>query len=452
MTEKKSWYILFSVVILTVLILTQVMGQAIFDPSAYQPPKEKTALSEQPGLRQPVLKKTELRVVVSMKASEFTMLQQINQAFEKKNPEIKVILDNIADTAAYSDLKAAASSGSADVFLLDNSWVGEFSANGFLSNKTDEWFTNDVQANQFSPILKQLKWNKYIWGIPLDVDSYVLAWNKKNVAASKPANPPVSAEQLLEINKTVKDQGKDAAAIGLYVDPQDPDAFLSLIWSLGSTWPQEQSGAGGQQPSVAELLNSFYLLKEGGKQNPDSKTAAASERLNGYPFVTDQFDPWQQLKQGNITYMIAKASSYLEQQSDSLDVSFLTPASSSRSFHGAALSGRSFTISAYSRQIPQALLWIEEVVSQANQVDALHKSLLLPAWVPAYGMAAGPNSALIGEIRDSVQKGRLLSVDPSLHQTRTQLREWITMFYSGEMTADELWEKLKKLQEARPAP
>lgn len=142
-----------------------------------------------------------LRAAVSMKEEEFAVLQKLTSQYMEGHPGVSIKLENIPSRDAFVKLKKQSQLGEApDIMLLDNAWVNELAALGFLL-PVDEYFTTEQQAQMIPLLMNQMKWNGYIWGIPKDVDPYILAWNKKTAVDAKLGEPPTTAAELIAWHK-----------------------------------------------------------------------------------------------------------------------------------------------------------------------------------------------------------------------------------------------------------
>src|SRR5690606_17268079 len=114
-----------------------------------------------PGIKQ-------IDVEVAMSANEFTALLQLKQQYQSTHADLIINLENVPAKEAYNKWKKASQLGEApDIMLLDNNWVTEFAALGYLL-PVDSFLTSDILAQQMEQAISQVKWNGYLWGIPKD--------------------------------------------------------------------------------------------------------------------------------------------------------------------------------------------------------------------------------------------------------------------------------------------
>ena len=180
-------------------------------------PSEETPIQTQP-----------LTVNVSVGAVEFARSREWNERFMEEHAGLKVDAQHVAPPEwkiiwASRQLKTGQA---ADIVLAANEWIGEWATNGLLLN-VDEFFKGDEQARHFPQLIRQMSWNGYIWGVPKEVDPYILVWNESALREAGWSYPPRTRENLLELEQVFRAKGR----VGLYVDVKDPYALASY-WSV----------------------------------------------------------------------------------------------------------------------------------------------------------------------------------------------------------------------------
>src|SRR5690606_23811358 len=146
-----------------------------------------------------------LKIAVSMDTLEYLKLVALSLEFEAYNQNIKVELDPRDKAEAYDYYKRAAQMGDApDIMLLDNAWVNEFAALGYVT-QLDEVWTSNMNEVQIAPMVSQVKWNGLLWAVPKEVDPYVLVWHKERLASHDLIEPPVTIEAFVDLNRTLTD-------------------------------------------------------------------------------------------------------------------------------------------------------------------------------------------------------------------------------------------------------
>lgn len=137
-------------------------------------------LNVQPALGKLVIDQpSDIHVNVSLPSSQYEILQKLNREFMIKYPHIQVKLSNESATSQpYEKWELQSQRGEAsDIMLLNNGWVKPFAVRGFLK-PMDSIMTGDILSDQMAGLLDSLKWNSYLWGVPRDVNPYVVVWSE----------------------------------------------------------------------------------------------------------------------------------------------------------------------------------------------------------------------------------------------------------------------------------
>jgi multiple sugar transport system substrate-binding protein len=192
---------------------------------------------------------------------EQSLLNQVLQEFETKNPDIKVKYEVIADQ--YMDVIKTRLIGNEapDVFYLD-----AFEAPGLIEKDVleplDGYVTGDFDLADFeAPMLDAFKSKDgKIYGFPKDTSTLALFYNKKMFADAGITAPPATWDELMAVSeKLTKKNGSKVEVYGL-----------------------------GQAPELARQL--FMIHAFGGKLTDDQgmATFATPEALKGLQLVVDQ--------------------------------------------------------------------------------------------------------------------------------------------------------------------
>jgi len=192
---------------------------------------------------------------------EQSLLNQVLQEFETKNPDIKVKYEVIADQ--YMDVIKTRLIGNEapDVFYLD-----AFEAPGLIEKDVleplDGYVTDDFDLADFeTPMLDAFKSKDgKIYGFPKDTSTLALFYNKKMFADAGITAPPETWDELMAVSeKLTKKNGGKVEVYGL-----------------------------GQAPELARQL--FMIHAFGGKLTDDQgmATFATPEALKGLQLVVDQ--------------------------------------------------------------------------------------------------------------------------------------------------------------------
>jgi multiple sugar transport system substrate-binding protein len=145
---------------------------------------------------------------------ESALLKQTLDAFEEKNPNIKVKLDIISDQ--YMDVMKTRLIGgeAADVFYLDAFEAPALIETGVLE-PLDDYVTEQFDVEDFEkPLLEAFQHEGVTYGFPKDFSTLALFYNKKMFEEAGIEAPPATWDELLEISKELT-QGTQVYGFGV---------------------------------------------------------------------------------------------------------------------------------------------------------------------------------------------------------------------------------------------
>ena len=380
--KRKNHWVLFAILLLALINLS--------------PSEETTRVRpENRGETQPVtlpeaqtLQETgHIQVAVQVDESDFRRLEDMSRQFTASHP-VEVDLVNVPAEETYASFQRQLMKlgESPDVLLLDNVWVRRFAADGYLL-PTEGYYSGSLSGEVLSASLIPNEWNGYVWGVPLDVDPYVLVYDTDKLKQLGLERPPISVEDWSALLSAFKKQHSQLYLLGL--DYRDPYAAATLLWQLGGGWKPDGAAAffalKGNMPlslQQLELIRPWLL---------DTGAAGA--------------DPSRKRQSGELPIRITRAS---EAQKLAHPRTKVWMPDLQANMASAWIQGRSYAVSSQTDNAEAAGLWISEMTSAINQMrwrEATgHLPVLktiyyeatqneLPAWVPAT-LAAGSGAAL----------------------------------------------------------
>ncbi len=195
-----------------------------------------------------------ITVEVALGEQEFYALSNMNDDFAFRHPDIQVELRRISPETAYETYRRASElEEAADVMLFRNEWVAEFASSGHL-HPADSAFAGKALGEQFEALSAPLKWNGYLWGVPRDMDPYVLVWNLELLRdwLGEEADYPLTGEQWAAAAASAESEEANGA-YWLAIDGEDPFALLAWLenyarersdelWGQGETWEETARG------------------------------------------------------------------------------------------------------------------------------------------------------------------------------------------------------------------
>ncbi len=170
--------------------------------------------------------------------------KEMIEAFNKSHPNIELVPQTTPGSSGYdtqdlSKLTAAIASGSPpDVVWLNAPFIMEVASRGVLTPLDELIATNKFDLNQFYEYtIKEMTFDGHIWGLPWDVDSRILFYNKDLFAKAglDPNSPPKTWDELLDYAKklTVTDDKGNFKQIGFIPNFGNSWLYLYAIQNNG---------------------------------------------------------------------------------------------------------------------------------------------------------------------------------------------------------------------------
>ena len=174
--------------------------------------------------------RTELRFWLMGREAE--VISQLLPEFERRHPEIRVVVQQLPWTAAHEKLLTAfAGDALPDLCQLGNTWVPEFSALGALEPldarvaasavvREDDYFPGIWATNRIDGVLR---------GVPWYVDTRLLFYRRDILAQAGFDRPPRSWDEWARMMGRIKERvGPDRYAILFPLNEFEPLLALSL--------------------------------------------------------------------------------------------------------------------------------------------------------------------------------------------------------------------------------
>ncbi|WP_059044120.1 extracellular solute-binding protein [Paenibacillus rubinfantis] len=380
--KRKNHWVLFAILLLALINLSPSEETTLVRPEdgresqPVTPPEAQT--SQETG---------HLQVAVQMDESDFRRLEEMNRQFMAIHP-VEVELVNVPAEESYASFQRQLMKlgESPDVLLLDNVWIRRFAADGYLL-PTEGYYSGSLSGEVLSASLIPNEWNGYVWGVPLDVDPYVLLYDTAKLKQLGLERPPTSVDDWSILFSAFKKQRPQPYLLGL--DYRDPYAAATLLWQIGGGW---KPGAGG----------AFYALK-------DNMPLSLQQLEQLHPWLLDAgaagVDAWSKLNDGQLAMLMIRASEARKHSHPQIKVWMpeVQP-----NLASAWIQGRSYAVSSQTSNAEAAGLWISEMTSALNQMRwqeaTRHLPVIktiyyeaapnqLPNWIPA-SLAAGSGAAL----------------------------------------------------------
>lgn len=481
MTSKKGMFFLLGIIFISIaLITTYYVG--LSNPATS--PGEQNESENDPSLDEARQNesKQELKIAVSMDTFEYLKLVALGYEFEEYNKHIKLEIDAIEKHEAYEYYKRASQLGDApDIMLLDNAWINEFAALSYLA-QLDDALASTMSEIQVAPVNAQARWNGFQWAVPKEIDPYVIAWNKERFAEHGLEQFPKNTNDLLILNQMLSNS--ETGQEGLYINLQEPYAFITLVAMLEQSWEDEYGEL--TFPNDVLLVNRLeYLLYSGqaplqaalkkgegigqsddgdvviqqstaeqeearddahdsaeGDAASDASSPAPSDEDEAYVinerWMSSEFDAWEALNEGDISMMITTVSEFNKHASDTVSFTALPyheQDSMAEHVYGGWITGKSFAVSSQSDMKKEAFEWIQSVTTADAQIELMNAGGGLPSIITAYErLTSTPNYE---NIVFAIEHGKVFKAHPNFSLQIRALREQLLLLGSNELTVSE---------------
>ncbi|TVY00563.1 ABC transporter substrate-binding protein [Cohnella terricola] len=368
-----------------------------------------------------------LKIEAALDEEQFYSLANQNNDFMFRHPDIKIELKRLDPDRAYEVYKLASElEDAADVMLLSNEWVTEFASSGFLL-PANAAFTGKSLSEQFEALLAPLKWNDYLWGVPRDMDPYVLVWNRDLLRQWLGDNVelPLTLEQWSTVAEASElSQGEKS---WLAIDRNDPLALSAWLDNAANEpseplWKRDRKSWTG-----TSLERAMELLEQ----------QRANLRLSD-----DGAEAMRMLESGTVLaavvpYSIAEELEASEQSATGAELTidyrfwalpFIWPR------------GSSYVISSHTKAEEAASAWIADMTGDQAQLTNLAENNKLPVYRSLYDSDRQLSNLLSGRNGDSFPNRAPVVSGPNMAERLGVDGElWRKLAIGAMSTAD--WEK-----------
>lgn len=250
MKRKKYWF-LFAILLLSLSSLSPSFD--FTHHTRREPPGDEP----NPPQQRPEVPETDLgpiKVGVQVKPDELRQLKALNERFmEETGAEVEILPLETSETRKESFLLEMSLGEGPDIVLTDSHYIKALAMSGCLL---------PVDASQgtlpgediLNGLLPPLQWNGYQWGMPFDIDPYIMTWQTKG-KDGEPFKMPQSRQAWQEYSEVHKASpvllfdSNDPYAFGAAVhllegDPSKPDQeVLHMLIRNQGRWAESEQGA-----------------------------------------------------------------------------------------------------------------------------------------------------------------------------------------------------------------
>ena len=188
-----------------------------------------------------------------LSAQQDNVVQPMIQAFEAKNPDIKVVHQSVP----FNDLNAATESRigqgdtSIDLIHADTPRVPAFASKQYLLNLDDR--RAEIEAAVPNPVdIEQVSWNGSLYAYPMWTSTQLLFYNKdllEKAGVEPPSTDPANRETWTQILEKAAAAQKGGAEWGLTFQQVDRYYQLQMLFESAGAGPG-LTGEGLLTPAV----------------------------------------------------------------------------------------------------------------------------------------------------------------------------------------------------------
>ncbi|KAA9007619.1 ABC transporter substrate-binding protein [Paenibacillus spiritus] len=345
MLRRKNYWLLFAVLLLSLTSLSPGMEL----PSEEGGPEPDRPREENPGRE---ADRPEggglLRISLSLNENEFALMKELCRQYTQDTGVAVELGNRNGEEEDRGELLRELTIGdNPDILMADARDIRGLAESGYLLPV--DLYQHTQGGAPLNLLLPLLQWNGYNWGVPLDVDPYVLAYSREALSEYGLSGLPDSLEEWSRLSGGMKGQ---AGRYVLALSSAEPYGLASFL--------AHYQGNGQALEWIAKSRGSFYL------------TSQTDEAL------------WQKLRRGEVG---AAAVPLSESRGSGLELQ--VPLTSSGTVPLDILKVRVFLLSAQSREPETAAQWMAYVTSAVSQNRWLADTGRMPAadeWYRNYGM------------------------------------------------------------------
>lgn len=226
-------------------------------------------------------------------------LNELKQAFEAKNPDIVVDIQDMPFAQVHDKLVTLNASGNVpDVLTISSPWVAEFAIAG-ISEPLDEYFKampEEFQKNAQGPLWTPWQGKRY--SIGFFTGNVALFYNKKKLEEAG-VKPPTTWDEFLKASVALSDPGKNKYAITGNIGAEPPSTVTYEVWPLilqaGGKLIENNRAAFNSDAGVKALEYYKSLIKTRKVATPGELSAGEKEKRANFSSENTAFmleGPW----------------------------------------------------------------------------------------------------------------------------------------------------------------
>ena len=394
MLRRKNYWLLFAILLLSLTSLSPSMElNTDNDPHPIKKPQSQTVdpSSGEDGVVE------SLRIRVSLTNEEFRELEMISNQYTLSSG-VKVILSNVESENIDEVLKDDLTIGnSPDIVMVDGRSILDLATRGYLL-PVDVYQSTPGSA-PLTQLIPLMQWNGYNWGVPLDIDPYILVYSPQRLAELGLSALPRSLEEWdLMLQNLLIDQGQYLLAM----DTRNAYGLSALFESMGSSL-----------------------------RSANEEVLGWTQNARSYFYLTSRYnkDIWDMLQGGTLAVAALPLSEWQKHGNSSLAAEAPLTVNNGNGLE--SYYSRSFALPAQSQSPKEAVNWLAYITSETSQLDWLENTERLPALDSLYRVGLPIHNKLPFAVD-------LLLTDETAPEVESQggwskVAEAVSLFLTGEL-------------------
>jgi ABC-type glycerol-3-phosphate transport system substrate-binding protein len=351
MKRKKYWF-LFAILLLSLSSLSPSFD--FTHHTRREPPGDEP----KPPQQRPEVPETDLgpiKVGVQLNPDELRQLKALNERFmEETGAEIEITPLETSETQKESFLLEMSLGEGPDIVLTDSHLIKALAMSGCLL---------PVDASQgtmpgediLNGLLPPLQWNGYQWGMPFDIDPYIMTWQTKG-KGGEPFKVPESRQAWQEYLERHK------VSPVLSFDWNDPYAFGAAVHLL------EGDPSKPDQEVLDMLIRNHGRVTESAQGLTEADVNGQESTMSGKVEAAVYIEPY---------------SSFSDQEADGVSLAL---AMGKEQLDTPVVRTRSFAVAAHTESSSLAMKWITYMTGKAMQREWSRAAGTLPVISELYVM------------------------------------------------------------------
>lgn len=216
--------------------------------------------------------KVELKLGMwSSSPAEKQLVDKQIAAFEKVNPNITVKEQVITGNYLQALQPMLASKTAPDIFYVDASYAPTLESSGVLASLDDAIKKQNVGISDFSPAaLQAFQWKGSTYGLPKDVNTMALEYNKDLLASAGISEPPKTWDEFVKDAEILK--SKNITPLSM---PIDVARYYPLVKDFGGNYYDSDNNKVTLDKTMNETGLKFFI------DNMRNKNIVAPKDLGG---------------------------------------------------------------------------------------------------------------------------------------------------------------------------